>query len=112
MKRILTTILSLGLVAVMPTLCAAGLITHACECGSVSGCHHESGCADDPCSSNMVTGRTESKVLDSALALMAAAPCGDLLSDDASCRPSVNLDVGAPPGAGCPLHASDVPFLI
>ena len=34
----------------LPTLCAGGLIAHACDCARDAVCQHEAGCDVDPCS--------------------------------------------------------------
>ncbi len=33
----------------MPSLCAAGILAHACDCEESDRCHHESDCDSDPC---------------------------------------------------------------
>lgn len=33
----------------MPSLCAAGILTHNCDCPDDDRCHHESDCDSDPC---------------------------------------------------------------
>lgn len=33
----------------MPSLCAAGVLGHACDCADSNRCHHESDCDSDPC---------------------------------------------------------------
>jgi len=47
--------LALWALLVLPTLCTAGMIGHACDCGVASQCEHESDCSDDPC--NQLTAR-------------------------------------------------------
>ncbi len=47
--------LALWALLVLPSLCTAGVIGHACGCGEASECEHESDCSDDPC--NQLTAR-------------------------------------------------------
>lgn len=112
MMRIMTTILALGLVVVLPALCAAGAIAHPCNCGPAAGCHHESDCADDPCGNDVVVSRSQGRHIDSALPIAIAATCGVSSNAAADTLASANVDAEAPPGVGFPLHASDVPLLI
>lgn len=112
MTRILTTILTLGLIVVLPTLCAAGIIAHSCECESPADCHHEADCSDDPCGDDVVVSRSQGRHLDSALPIAMAAPNNALLNDNAAARPLQIIDSDAPLDAGLPLHGSDIPLLI
>ncbi len=61
-QTVLTSLLVATLVGA-PSLCMAGVVTHACDCATQrdchhdddcghedDGCHHEGDCPDDPCS--------------------------------------------------------------
>lgn len=49
-RRETTGILTvLWALAVLPALCTAGVICHACDCGESSECRHECDCSTDPC---------------------------------------------------------------
>ena len=47
--------LALWALLVLPVLCTAGMIGHACDCGLSAECGHETDCSDDPC--NQLTAR-------------------------------------------------------
>lgn len=84
MLRFLAISISVGSLFVLPTLCLAGVMSHACECecdtelgfpcetscDHESSCRHESGCADDPCSIRVV--RPERQDLDLSVCLPVA----------------------------------------
>ena len=66
MIKILAIFVAVASFLVVPALCMGGVIKHACECASEtaracetegeheSGCGHEGGCLDDPCSVRVV----------------------------------------------------------
>ena len=41
--------LALWALLVLPVLCTAGMIGHACDCGLSAECGHETNCSNDPC---------------------------------------------------------------
>jgi hypothetical protein len=49
MVRGATILIATWALMVMPALCTAGVILHACDCGTESDCDHEAGCSSDPC---------------------------------------------------------------
>jgi len=79
----------------MPCLCAAGLITHACDCSESdghrhdsdgdhdSGCRHEGDCVEDPC--RKVIMRPERQNDDPVLTRHGPPPCPPVI-DDAAVR--------------------------
>ena len=131
MFRNAVAVLSSFWLLLAPTLCAAGVLTHACDCSSgltecetccggeelgcdcvEDGCSHDS-CANDPCQVAIALEKQRSVELD--LASEAAFTARDIFLewDFASlhARPTAN---SGPPSAGknLPYHLSDVPLLV
>jgi hypothetical protein len=94
----------------VPGLCGAGLLSHACADDASADCTHEETCAQDPCS--MLTIRTSPTELarESELAAVATALLVQLHSLEVSIRSRV-----APENHhfhNIPLPAADLPLLI
>ncbi len=49
-RRSCSILLAVWALVLLPTLCAGGLIAHACDCAPDAVCQHEAGCDVDPCS--------------------------------------------------------------
>lgn len=49
MVRVLTPLFFAWALLLAPSLCAAGLLEHACGCESEQQCQHEDSCSSDPC---------------------------------------------------------------
>ena len=49
-RRSCSILLAVWALVLLPTLCAGGLIAHACDCARDAVCQHETGCDVDPCS--------------------------------------------------------------
>jgi hypothetical protein len=96
----------------MPALCVGGAVGHPCDCGTTSGCSHESDCENDPCSGS--TARVE-KQTDEVSAPGPAAPlgsaCGTVTSDMVA-RLLLADVFGPPSGPSLPYRDSDIPLLI
>ncbi len=114
-----------------PTLCAAGVLTHACDCSSGigecetccgseelgcdcvdDGCSHDN-CANDPCQVGIAVEKQSSVALDFANQAAFAA-CDAYLDWDFAflhARPTAS---SGPPGSGkhLPYHLSDIPLLV
>ena len=114
-----------------PTLCAAGVLTHACDCSGglgecetccvgeelgcdcvEDGCSHDS-CANDPCQVAIAVERQSSVQLDFANQAAFTA-CDSFLEWDFGFLPTRPTASSGPPGAGknLPYHLADIPLLV
>jgi len=96
-----------------PALCEGGLLAHPCDCDEHDVCHHEDGCATDPCVDAV-------RPDDDGTPLLAPAAGGPAAS-----LAAVQVDPAAPevlesrhrpppepPSFGRPYPDSDLPLLI
>ena len=97
----------------LPSLCTLGVLVHACDCESPTGCGHETECADDPCAS-VATPREETAgdqlaglLLDAPLEPMALDATGEGLNS--ACDVPMDSFFSL---RDVPLFLSDIPFLI
>lgn len=115
-----------GALFAAPSLCAAGLITHACDwdCGPTSGqhnpderghgCGHESDCASDPCSLILMRTESQSNTLNVSLPLQVFAlpSCCEACTSHSACIASLLGGERAGRYPRLPFPPSDVPLLI
>ena len=73
---------------VLPTLCTAGIIGHACDCGLACKCEHEADCSDDPC--NQLTARRSAQDSYTVKIAPLAEICTSI-TDSVSRKPSLDL---------------------
>lgn len=113
MRKGSITLVGLWVAVVAPSLCASGVLAHPCVCLGVRGCHHESGCADDPCDTVMVANRLNGARVHPAPSAPTTAIC--------SVAPRLSDALDRPPGPDgfnrsirlqLPLHPTDIPLLI
>ena len=110
MTRALLPLLVLWAVVGAPTLCAAGVLAHDCECETATVCDHESECERDPCSEQMFRHDEGDQDFDSSSVanLPASTPALGSSEQRAWPRPPP-IDRGPPLGL---LYTSDLPLLI
>lgn len=124
MAHSVAIILCLLVLQVLPSLCAAGVIAHACGCADVMGCesacecetdaacHHEANCAEGPCST-LVTRpeREEPHLTTLAEAPVSIAHC----SSEATVSRALIYACSwteSPPCGNLPYPPSDLPLLL
>lgn len=97
---------------VLPALCTAGAVGHACDCGVSFECRHESDCSSDPCSE--LTARRPERDNDVANAVPLVMACASFA---AGIPQRAGVDVresfSEPPSTrNLPYPPGDVPLLI
>lgn len=124
MARILTISVAVASFLVVPALCVGGVIMHACDCvkgtccpperdcNGRSGCGHESGCSDDPCSVRVVRPERQNAV---ALTVFHPAVSTAIILVTVT-QPSVQTERAGtqewPDGKKLPFRPNDLPLLI
>ncbi|MFQ5502968.1 MAG: hypothetical protein ACE5EQ_11825 [Phycisphaerae bacterium] len=113
MKRIGIILITVWALLLMPALCTAGVILHACACGAETGCSHEDGCSDDPCGTLVANSRMQRTLVEFTLASM---PCfvHCTSSDDPDCA-SYHCRMDEQPVLlfpHLPFPLSDIPLLV
>ena len=95
-----------------PTLCRAGLLTHACEPHASDGCGHESDCEHDPCVKHMSVGVSTVRAdwLDSLNQPLAVTVLDALASDPMLTRALIGN--AEPPHQGLPAPGDCLPLRI
>lgn len=97
----------------LPALCTSGILVHACDCESSTGCGHETECADDPCAS--VALAREETAGDQLVGLLVNAPLEPAIVEVFGAALIVASDVAIDSFStllAVPFFFSDIPFLI
>lgn len=97
----------------LPSLCTSGVLVHACDCESSTGCGHETECADDPCAS--VAPPREETAGDQLVGLLVNAPLEPAVVEVLGAALTVASDVAMGSFStlpAVPFFLSDIPFLI
>lgn len=121
MGRAITRLLGAGILlfagvwsfVALPALCVSGVLVHACDCESSTGCGHETECADDPCAS--VAPLREETADDQLVSLLVDTPLEPLAVDAAGGGLMPVCDIPMDSffsRRDVPVFRSDVPFLI
>lgn len=108
--RSLVALLLAGILVLVPSLCAAGVLGHGCPDDGQAACEHESECAADPCSGLVARlpdgARGPGVAVEDGAAAVAVAPPALRATRPAPARPAAP----APP-RGLPCAPSDLPLL-
>ena len=97
----------------LPSLCTSGVLVHACDCESSTGCGHETECADDPCAS--VAPPREETAGDHLVSLLLDSPLEPLAMDAGGegLMPACDMPMDSLFFVrDVPVFRSDIPFLI
>ncbi|MFQ5412716.1 MAG: hypothetical protein ACE5EC_10480 [Phycisphaerae bacterium] len=113
MKRIGTILIAVWALLLMPALCTAGVLLHACECGAETGCSHETDCSDDPCGTLVTSGRTQRMLVEFMPATLPSPVCCASSDDPDHASDQFRMEERQPlPCPHLPFPMSDIPLLV